>query len=295
MGAVALTDHSPLYHFTVATKRGWEQDDVATLLRRVATALDELGAVDVHDITFHVDWTDEGSWPSMTVYYELNAAAAGAGSDVIDMRDEHVVAFDTVVSTPPPLAPPIMPPVAPPASSPPAAAAPAPSPWGANVFALDRVADAFIGSAAPHQANGNGNANGNGLSTANGNGHEPVADAVEDEVEDDVEDDDDVLDVVAAEAEERSALDRLVASVPVREGAETAPLTPVIEQIPVVAHGEETLPVGAGAPVVPRAPVVPGTNPFPLRDPAAFDQRALRRLKELWRTTNSRRRPNGRY
>ncbi|MDQ1522020.1 MAG: hypothetical protein QOI55_3093, partial [Actinomycetota bacterium] len=72
MGDRSVPDHSPLYHFSVATTRGWEQDDVATLLRRVAAALDELGAVDVHDITFHVDWTDEGSWPSMTVYYELD-------------------------------------------------------------------------------------------------------------------------------------------------------------------------------------------------------------------------------
>jgi hypothetical protein len=69
---------------------------------------------------------------------------------------------------------------------------------------------------------------------------------------------------------------------------------PVAERIPVVAPGEEALPVGSGAPVVPRPPVVPRANPFPLRDPEAFDQRALRRLKELWRTTN-RRRANGRY
>jgi hypothetical protein len=129
-----------------------------------------------------------------------------------------------------------------------------------NVFALDRVADAFIGRAAPANGNGHGN----------GNGHEP---AVVDTV--------DVVDVVAAEAEEQAAL----ATTPV----------PVAERIPVVAHGEDTLPVGSAVPVVPRAPVVPRTNPFPLRDPDALDQRALRRLKELWRTTNNRRRPNGRY
>jgi hypothetical protein len=58
---------STLYHFTVATARGPAQEDIANLLRRVADTLDQLGALDVHDITFHVDWTDEGSWPSMTV------------------------------------------------------------------------------------------------------------------------------------------------------------------------------------------------------------------------------------
>lgn len=239
MGAVALTGRLPLYRFTVATARGWDQDDVATLLRRVADALDQLGAVDVHDITFHVDWTDEGSWPSMTVYYEVDEDEVGADdllpNDVIDVRDDHVVALDTTEL--PPRVPPPM--------------APVPGAWGMNVFALDRV-DAFIGRAAPPGASGNGNSNGNTIHTAN--------------VHDDHDDHDEP----------------------------STTLVPVAERIPVVGPGEEALPVGSGAPVVPRPPIVPRANPFPLRDPQAFDQRALRRLKELWRTTN-RRRANGRY
>jgi hypothetical protein len=60
-----------MYHFSVATPAGPGQDDVATLLRQVAQTLDALGAVTVHDITFHVDVTDDGPWPSMSVYYEV--------------------------------------------------------------------------------------------------------------------------------------------------------------------------------------------------------------------------------
>ncbi len=99
IGGGALADHAPLYRFTVATARGEEQDHVATLLRRVASALDDLGAVDVHDITFHVESTDQGPWPSMTVYYEViddevvftappsNAATTANGNgDAIDQR-----------------------------------------------------------------------------------------------------------------------------------------------------------------------------------------------------------------
>ena len=67
-----VPERSTLYHFTVSATRGPAQDDVATLLRHVADALDGLGALDVHDITFHVDWNEQGPWPSMTVYYELD-------------------------------------------------------------------------------------------------------------------------------------------------------------------------------------------------------------------------------
>src|SRR4051812_26823918 len=72
MGDSDLPEQSALFHFSVATERGPGQDDVASLLRRVADVLDQLGAGNVHDITFHVDWTDDGSWPSMTVYYEVD-------------------------------------------------------------------------------------------------------------------------------------------------------------------------------------------------------------------------------
>jgi hypothetical protein len=231
----SLTGRSPLYHYTVATARGSHQDDVATLLRRVADALDALGAVDVHDITFHVDWTNEGSWPSMTVYYEVDEDAPDADDllpdDVIDIRDDHVVALDAT-ELPPRVPPPT----------------PVPSAWGTNVFALEGV-DAFIGRAAPPSANGNGNSNGSSEATSEGNS------------------------IHTANVDDRGDHD---------DGEPSATFVPVTERIPVVEEGEEAL------------PVAPRANPFPLRDPEAFDQRALRRLKELWRTTN-RRRANGRY
>jgi hypothetical protein len=79
---------APLYHFTVATARGPAQEDIANLLRRVADTLDQLGALDVHDITFHVDWTEEGSWPSMTVYYELDEEAVEDDDDITVLVDD---------------------------------------------------------------------------------------------------------------------------------------------------------------------------------------------------------------
>jgi hypothetical protein len=61
-----------LHQFSVTTTRGPSQDDVVTLLYRVADALDELGGVDVVDITYQVEETDDGWQPSMTVYYEVD-------------------------------------------------------------------------------------------------------------------------------------------------------------------------------------------------------------------------------
>ncbi|MCU1428520.1 MAG: hypothetical protein JWL83_2520 [Actinomycetia bacterium] len=82
------SDPPSLHRFSVSTPRGTGQDDVAELLRQVAAALEAAGAVDVTDITFHVDASDEGPWPSMTVYYEIDDAAiedlADAGTDDTD-------------------------------------------------------------------------------------------------------------------------------------------------------------------------------------------------------------------
>jgi hypothetical protein len=71
MGDPTLPEEPRLYHLSVKPAEGPAQDDVVVLLRGVADALELLGAVDVHDITYHVDSNDVGSWPSMTVYYEV--------------------------------------------------------------------------------------------------------------------------------------------------------------------------------------------------------------------------------
>jgi hypothetical protein len=57
--------------FSLANPQGEGQDDVATLLKRVADAIRSHGQIRVHDITFH-DEIDENAEhrPTMTVYYE---------------------------------------------------------------------------------------------------------------------------------------------------------------------------------------------------------------------------------
>jgi hypothetical protein len=60
----------PVSHFAQANPVGPGQDDVPTLLRRVADSIEKLGSVDVRDITFHNDF-DPGGDPylHMVVYY----------------------------------------------------------------------------------------------------------------------------------------------------------------------------------------------------------------------------------
>jgi hypothetical protein len=122
----------PLYRFTVTTTRGPTQDDIATLLHRVADALEEIGAVDVHDITFHVDYDEDGPWPSMTVYYERDedAAVEAAPAIVIDAREEREPTNEIVLDEREPEPEPE-----------PAATA---STMTATVFAVDRSRDTAI-------------------------------------------------------------------------------------------------------------------------------------------------------
>jgi hypothetical protein len=63
-------DRWTAFHFTQCNPGGAGQDDVAALLRRVATTIGELGDIEVPDITFRQEVDDEGEdWPVMTVYY----------------------------------------------------------------------------------------------------------------------------------------------------------------------------------------------------------------------------------
>jgi hypothetical protein len=56
-------------HFSQANPRGPGMADIPTLLRRVAATLQHLGPVDVQDLVFHSDVTEDGEhWPSVTVY-----------------------------------------------------------------------------------------------------------------------------------------------------------------------------------------------------------------------------------
>ncbi len=62
-------DQWSVFHFSQANPEGNGQDDVPALLRRVADSIQELGDIDVMDITFEKEITAEGPWPSLTVYY----------------------------------------------------------------------------------------------------------------------------------------------------------------------------------------------------------------------------------
>jgi len=69
----AVTDPRDLYttfHFSQSNPAGAGQGDVAALLRRVATTLDELGDIQVMDVTFSSETTGEEDDLTMTVYYE---------------------------------------------------------------------------------------------------------------------------------------------------------------------------------------------------------------------------------
>ncbi|GGO68016.1 hypothetical protein [Nonomuraea cavernae] len=61
------------HHFSLANPQGEGQEDVPTLLRRVADTLDGLGAIEIRDLILHTDLDDEGtSWPSVTVYFDYD-------------------------------------------------------------------------------------------------------------------------------------------------------------------------------------------------------------------------------
>jgi hypothetical protein len=42
---------------------------VPALMRRVADSIEKLGPVEVQDIVFSTEITEDGGWPSMTVYF----------------------------------------------------------------------------------------------------------------------------------------------------------------------------------------------------------------------------------
>lgn len=57
-------------HFSQSNPRGTGQGDVSALLRRVAETLENLGDVQVEDVTFHSQVTDGEDDLTMTVYYQ---------------------------------------------------------------------------------------------------------------------------------------------------------------------------------------------------------------------------------
>jgi hypothetical protein len=56
-------------HVALSNPRGRGQDDVPRLLRRLAKMIDGLGDVQVLDLLMHIEITEDGPWPAITVYY----------------------------------------------------------------------------------------------------------------------------------------------------------------------------------------------------------------------------------
>jgi hypothetical protein len=69
-----------MFHVSLANPVGSGEDNVPRLLRRLAKTVADLGPADVHDITYHVEITEEGrERPSMTVYYTLTTETRARG------------------------------------------------------------------------------------------------------------------------------------------------------------------------------------------------------------------------
>ena len=56
-------------HFSQANPAGPGQDDIPSLLRRVAETVEALGPVEVQDLVLHTEVTENGPWHSLTVYF----------------------------------------------------------------------------------------------------------------------------------------------------------------------------------------------------------------------------------
>jgi len=63
-------------HFSLANPKGRGQGRVPRLLNRLADEIRSLGEVEVMDITFHTEVTDDGNRPDFTVYYYRPAKKA---------------------------------------------------------------------------------------------------------------------------------------------------------------------------------------------------------------------------
>jgi len=63
-------------HFSLANPRGQSQDNVPLLLRNVADAIEEFGAVEIQDLVLHTEVNEFGDWHSITVYFHRGQPAA---------------------------------------------------------------------------------------------------------------------------------------------------------------------------------------------------------------------------
>jgi len=71
-------------HFSLANPKGEGQDDVPALLRRIAGTIEQLGDIEVQDITFSTEVTATGDWHSMTVYFHAEGDDDNEGHAHVD-------------------------------------------------------------------------------------------------------------------------------------------------------------------------------------------------------------------
>ena len=66
--ADSVTPMPQIHHVSLSNAIGHGQGDVPALLRSLARTIEELGTVTVRDMTSENDVTEDGLWPSATVY-----------------------------------------------------------------------------------------------------------------------------------------------------------------------------------------------------------------------------------
>jgi hypothetical protein len=70
-GSEETPEYWTIHHFSLANPQGQGQEDIPMLLGALARHIQELGSVQVHDITFTLDSNEYGYSPSFTVYFQF--------------------------------------------------------------------------------------------------------------------------------------------------------------------------------------------------------------------------------
>jgi hypothetical protein len=67
--ASVMPESWSINHFSIVNPVGTDRADVPALLRRMADALDEYGPIEVQDLTFGTEVTEDGYVHDLTVYF----------------------------------------------------------------------------------------------------------------------------------------------------------------------------------------------------------------------------------
>jgi len=58
-------------YFSQSNPEGPDQGDVPALLRLMARSIEEFDGIEVQDLVFETENTEDGPWPVLTVYFHL--------------------------------------------------------------------------------------------------------------------------------------------------------------------------------------------------------------------------------